>query len=248
MARIRTIKPEFFTSEDIVELSAFARLLYISLWCESDKEGRLLWRPKTFKMRYFPADDLDINACAEELVSAGLVRLYGKGLAYIPSFKRHQHINPRESESRLPDPEARVDDASARVTDASARVNAPSLTRREEGKGREGKESSSKTHARARDSVEFQPVPDTINPTAWADWERHRKQRRKPISDRAAREQWVMLSSLTHDQQAECISASIRNDWQGLFPEKFTQPRASPANGTRGRSITEDLTDRSWAQ
>ncbi len=247
MARIRTIKPEFFTSEDIVGLSAFARLLYIAIWCEADKEGRMLWKPKTLKMRYFPADGIDIHEVAAEILDAGLVCLYGDGMAYIPTFKTHQHLNPRESASKLPEPHA-CPTRAPRVPDACPTRADATVTRREEGKGREGKESSSKTHARARDSVEFQPVPDTINPTAWADWERHRKQRRKPISDRAAREQWALLSSLTHDQQAECISASIRNDWQGLFPEKFTQPRASPANGTRGRSITEDLTDRSWAQ
>lgn len=105
MARIRTIKPEFFTSEDIVGLTPFARLLYIALWCEADKEGRLVWKPRTFKIRYLPADDCDVQALCDELLSAGLVRLYGDGFAVIPSFRVHQHINPRESESQLPDPD-----------------------------------------------------------------------------------------------------------------------------------------------
>lgn len=105
MARIRTIKPEFFTSEDIVELSPFARLLYIATWCEADKEGRLIWKPRTFKMRYFPADNVDINALCNELVDVGVIRLYGDGLAYIPGFTKHQHVNPRESVSELPAPE-----------------------------------------------------------------------------------------------------------------------------------------------
>ena len=123
MARIRTIKPEFFTSEDIVSLSPLARLLYQATWCEADKEGRLCWKPRTFKLRYFPADDCDIEAMCAELVNAGLVKLYGDGLAYIPSFGKHQHINPRESASALPDPdEARRvttrHDASARDSDA----------------------------------------------------------------------------------------------------------------------------------
>ena len=67
MARIRTIKPEFFTSEDIVSLSPLARLLYQATWCEADKEGRLQWKPGTFKLRYFPADECDILALCEEL-------------------------------------------------------------------------------------------------------------------------------------------------------------------------------------
>ncbi len=106
MARIRTIKPEFFTSEDIVSLSPLARLLYIALWCESDREGRLRWKPRTFKMRYLPADDCDVEALCSELVAAKLVKLYGDELAWIPKFGLHQHLNPREAASTLPDPHA----------------------------------------------------------------------------------------------------------------------------------------------
>jgi len=137
MARIRTIKPEFFTSEDIVSLSAMARLLYIALWCEADKEGRLSWKPRTFKMRYLPGDDCSVEDLCEEIIEAGLVELYGNGLAFIPSFKNHQHINPRESESVLPDPHEFEENTTRapRVTDAS-------LTHREE--GREGKESKTR--------------------------------------------------------------------------------------------------------
>lgn len=104
MARIRTIKPEFFTSEDIVSLSPFARLLYIAMWCEADREGRMAWKPRTFKMRYLPGDNVDIDALCKELTDAGLIRLYGDGLAYVPAFHAHQHINPREAVSQLPEP------------------------------------------------------------------------------------------------------------------------------------------------
>lgn len=135
MARIRTIKPEFFTSEDVVGLSPFARLLYIALWCESDRAGRLRWKPLTFKMRYFPADDLDIQALCGELLDSGMVRLYGDGLAYIPTFGLHQHVNPREAQSTLPTPE---NDASFTRDDAS-------VTCREEGKERKGREGSKST-------------------------------------------------------------------------------------------------------
>lgn len=125
MARIRTIKPEFFTSEDIVALSPLARLLYIALWCECDKEGRMLWKPRTFKMRYFPADDCDIDALCKELIKQGLVRLYGEGLAYIPGFTRHQHVNPRESASELPAPPDYEPTAPKRITsDVRAEVMA----------------------------------------------------------------------------------------------------------------------------
>lgn len=124
MARIRTIKPDFFTSEDIVSLSPHARLLYIALWCEADREGRMAWRPATFKLRYFPGDKVNIDALARELLARSLVIEYGERLAYIPKFAQHQHINPREAHSSLP-----VPDASARVTDMQVG--------RKEGKGKE---------------------------------------------------------------------------------------------------------------
>lgn len=142
MARIRTIKPEFFTSEDIVSLTPLARLLYIALWCESDKEGRMAWKPKTFKMRYFPADNCDINELCKEITDASLVKLYGGSYAYIPAFHAHQHINPRESASQLPEPEQDKE-----ATTRGARVEHASTTRGardsdvqvgREGKGKEG--------------------------------------------------------------------------------------------------------------
>jgi hypothetical protein len=144
MARIRTIKPAFFTSEQIVDLSPMARLFFIATWCEADREGRMSWKPRTFKMRYFPADDCDIEALARELIDSGLVVLYGDRLAYIPSFSRHQCVNPRETKSTLPDPErSRVDHASARVSDAQGG--------RKEGKEGKEKNAEEDPHARSWD-------------------------------------------------------------------------------------------------
>ncbi|MBK7463333.1 MAG: hypothetical protein IPJ50_11950 [Betaproteobacteria bacterium] len=61
MAYIRTIKASFFTSDDIVSLSPLARLLYIALWTEADREGRFSWRPGNFKLRFLPGDACDID-------------------------------------------------------------------------------------------------------------------------------------------------------------------------------------------
>ena len=141
MARIRTIKPDFFTSEDIVSLSPHARLLYIALWCEADREGRMAWRPGTFKLRYFPGDDVKIEELGAELTDRGLIKLYGDGLAYIPTFLEHQHVNPREAQSSLP-----VPDACSRVPDAQVGREG------KEGKGKEGEVDAS--HAVARSASE----------------------------------------------------------------------------------------------
>jgi Asp-tRNA(Asn)/Glu-tRNA(Gln) amidotransferase C subunit len=106
MARIRTIKPDFFSSEDITTLTPLSRLFYVSLWCESDKRGRFEYKPGTLKNRYFPADKADIPKLMDELLEAGLVRLYQPSgfplLGWVVSFEKHQVINNRESESTFP--------------------------------------------------------------------------------------------------------------------------------------------------
>lgn len=136
MARIRTIKPEFFTSEDIVSLTPYARLLYIALWCEADREGRMVWKPRTFKMRYLPGDSVDIDALCKELTDAGLIRLYGEGLAYVPAFHAHQHVNPREAVSQLQEPNQKHASTTRRSRVSDAQVG-------REGKGKEGNNDAS---------------------------------------------------------------------------------------------------------
>jgi len=170
MARIRTIKPEFFTSEDIVSLSPYARLLYIALWCEADKEGRMAWKPRTFKMRYLPADDVAIDALCSEIIEAGLVKLYGDGYAYIPAFHAHQHINPRESASQIPEPPE--SDAQAtrkpRVVDASG-TREPRDSDAQVGREGKGKEVLDAAQG-AAPTRGYRLPNDWVLPKPWGEW------------------------------------------------------------------------------
>jgi len=155
MARIRTIKPEFFTSEDIVLMTPLARLFYVSLWCESDREGRLEWKPGTFKMRYLPGDDCSIDDLAAELTSRSLIVLYSvndKTYAYIPTFTEHQVINNREQESRIP---AFEPENLSRVITPLSRVKAEGREGRErkEWKGMEGDSPAQAPNAPPDDSL-----------------------------------------------------------------------------------------------
>ena len=79
MARIRTIKPEFWTSEQIVECSTTARLLFIGMWNFCDDGGNLTASLKGLKLRVLPADNLSlakINGMVQELISSRLLREY----------------------------------------------------------------------------------------------------------------------------------------------------------------------------
>lgn len=170
MPRIRTIKPEFFTSEDIVSLSPLARLFFQACWCEADREGRMNWKPRTMKLRYFPADKCDIEAIAGEVVERGLLRIYtvnGETYAYIPSFGKHQHVNPREAHSSIPEPpendaHTTRDDACPTRDDASNLE----LTHREEGKGKERKGREGASARATQLSPEWEPEPEAEFPAA----------------------------------------------------------------------------------
>ncbi|HIJ83744.1 MAG: hypothetical protein HW380_223 [Magnetococcales bacterium] len=67
MARIRTIKPEFWTSDQVVACSLPARLLFIGLWNFSDDSGICPATPKRLKMQIFPGDNLTIDTLCEWL-------------------------------------------------------------------------------------------------------------------------------------------------------------------------------------
>ena len=106
MARIRTLKPDFFSSEDVTSCTPLARLFFAALWCESDREGRFEYKPGTLKNRYFPADKVSVEKLMKELTDRGMVKLYQPDghpiLGWVPTFTKHQIINNREAESVLP--------------------------------------------------------------------------------------------------------------------------------------------------
>ena len=79
MARIRTIKPEFCTSEQVVECSPTARLLFVTMWCFCDDAGRHPASVKRLKMECFPADhfsETDMTGFVSELLDVGLLIEY----------------------------------------------------------------------------------------------------------------------------------------------------------------------------
>jgi uncharacterized phage protein (TIGR02220 family) len=98
MARIRTIKPEFWTSEQIVECSPIARLLFIGIWNFSDDHGVHPASIKRLKMEIFPSDsvsDSEIQAMVDELVLAQLMKHYevdGTGYWQVTGWEKHQKI------------------------------------------------------------------------------------------------------------------------------------------------------------
>jgi len=139
MARIRTIKPEFWTDETIVELPLECRLLFIGMWNFCDDQGFIDYRPKQIKMRVMPADDIDIVEALRILVRASLVLVWEAetGLVLqVRNWTKHQKVANAARERYSPDylVERTADDLTLMRTNYSYPAEGI-----KEGKGREGK-------------------------------------------------------------------------------------------------------------
>ena len=131
MARIRSIKPEFWSSEQVMECSTNARLLFIGLWNFCDDAGRHPCAPKQIKALVFPGDDLtsdDVMRMLNELASNGLIELYdvgGKGFLQVTGW-HHQKIDkpqaPRFPGRNSDTVREAIDDRSANGIDGEDRI------------------------------------------------------------------------------------------------------------------------------
>lgn len=108
MARIRTIKPEFWTSEQIAECSPIARLLFVGIWNFCDDHGLHPASVKRLKMEVFPSDSItddDIEAMVRELQAARLLHAYEvdrKGYWQVTGWEKHQKIEKPTYRHPLP--------------------------------------------------------------------------------------------------------------------------------------------------
>ncbi len=142
MARIRTIKPEYFRSPSLARCSFAARLTFAGLWCEADDAGRGVADPRLIKGAIWALDDGvlpdDVEDHLVELEKEHIVlyEVSGKRYFAILNWEDHQSAAFRRSEAKYPAPPGKaaahkrvlevegkgreVDVEAARVTDAPA--------------------------------------------------------------------------------------------------------------------------------
>jgi hypothetical protein len=121
--RIRSIKPEFWGSPDVADMSLATRLVFIGLWSLADDEGRFLADPRWIRSELFPLDEhhgddsviihgglteasVSLHDALTQLSNGGQIvlfrgengRIYGEVVHW-----SHQKIN-RPSKSKIPAP------------------------------------------------------------------------------------------------------------------------------------------------
>ncbi len=106
MARIRTIKPEFFFHEGVAALNPLTQLFFIGLWTQVSREGRCEDRPLMLRANIFPyKPEIDAEELLRELAAYGHITRYRvKGKAYIEvhNFLKHQRPNHKEQKCDIP--------------------------------------------------------------------------------------------------------------------------------------------------
>ena len=112
MPRIRSIKPEFFTSETIASLPLSARLTFVGLWTYVDDNGVGLDNEMLINASIWPLEEDSLETLArtrEDLATLsrkGLVKRYRdsrKGYLHITSWDEHQKVD-HPKKPRYPKP------------------------------------------------------------------------------------------------------------------------------------------------
>lgn len=112
MARIRTVKPEFWKSETIATLSIRTRLTFIALWNFVDDNGVGRDNDRLITSEIFPLEDDPVDALAQvrrsldELAAKGRITRYtndGRRYLHITNWSEHQKID-RPNKKRFPLP------------------------------------------------------------------------------------------------------------------------------------------------
>lgn len=181
MARIRTIKPDFFTSESVGALSWGARLTFAGLWTYVDDRGRAKDNQRAIRGALWPNDEetvssADVARFIDELVALGMVCRYkvdGLNYLHVINMRKHQAIN-KPTESKLPECPAHANGTSVPppvgVTEFSGSTPGflPEDSRgegkgkeREQGKEGKGTQSTSETASPPTDS-DPEPVRDDV--------------------------------------------------------------------------------------
>jgi hypothetical protein len=173
MARIRTIKPDFWSDDTVGELSFAARLLFIGCWNFADDHGNLERSAKQLKAQVFPHDVIDCEPVVRQLIDAGLLFEYegtpeGKSprkYLHIKGFADHQKVE-RRGAPRFPLPEASPT-AHRILTDTSPSAHRLLEVSSLEGKGREGKVTEGKSATRSPERARACEAEDAERLEAW---------------------------------------------------------------------------------
>lgn len=238
--RIRSIKPEFWRSDDITKLSREDRLLFVGLWQYVDDNGVGIddYRQITADLFALEDDQNEVRAYVREglatLARGLLIARYeadGKNLLYIRSWDRHQRVDrPNKSRFPVPDP-SDPPPTSESTTDSQQTLDGLATDSRQSPRLEQGNRGTKKT-AKADASAAI----DEGFAEFWSEYPRKEK---KPDGRRAYRNA-ITKRRVTHDQ----IMAGLRRHnagWRANGTERRFIPH--PATWLNGDCFNDEPAD-----
>lgn len=241
MPRIRTIKPDFWTDEKVVELDPWARLLFIGLWNFADDQGYIEYSPKRIKMQIFPGDTTDVSPLLASLLEAGLLVAFDSPvgrLLHIQSWSKHQRVSNAASPRVDPADLVPINLSDSHPPEPSRALCTEEEGNRREGNRREGKGTSAAkavSNSLAREGARDEPPPNAGRPgraeALLTEW---RAQQRRPVgSVVAAVGMWIhdaVRDEHTDDDIREtlCRWDGVAKKGPGLLPSILHEVANAP--------------------
>lgn len=135
MARIRSVKPEFWTNEQVMDLPPLARLAFIGLWNFCDDRGVHPASARTLKAQVFAGDDItteQMQAYVDSMIDVGLLGIFedgGKPFWFVTGWHHQRIEKPRNKYPAPPTIPRPFDDSSptlpGKVADQSKKRRRP---------------------------------------------------------------------------------------------------------------------------
>lgn len=214
MARIRTIKPEFWTHEGLSALPEPTHMLAAALLNQADDAGYFNANPALVNAQCFPLREpsVSVHDSLNLLAAAGFIRLgsgeNGRRYGHIVKFLDHQRIN-RPTPSKIRELHIAWEDSVSPHTPLSE----PSP---QEGMGKEGTGKEGSAAPRTRGRAPTTPIPEDFAVSdqvrAWANSKGY---------DHVDKQFEVFASRVRQHGYAyadwdEALKAAVRDDWAKL--------------------------------
>lgn len=231
MARIRTIKPEFWEDEKIAKLPMACRLFYIGVWNFADDQGVFRGNPAILKSRIFPYDETlrvsEISKWLDALVEARMiipVSYNNESYFIIRTFHNHQIIDKRYIKTTLP--------SDVYENTMCSHSDHAETTPPEQGTGNREMEQGT-----GNDLVEFLPDEDPEFLKVVNDWLDYKKSRRESYKNQKSITAFISklknLSGGNSELARKIIDESMANNWSGVFELKTS------SNGTNSKNLSK---------
>jgi hypothetical protein len=243
MARIRTIKPEFWLDEDLSELSCETHMFAAALLNHCDDEGYFNANPKLLHAQIFALRELDgtVAVIIQNLENIGYLTLFtgtdGKNYGHVTNFNKHQTINkPKASKIITLKP--------LPYSDGTTTEQLPLGKEQGTGKGKEqGKENKTSIPAkspRTKPSFDYSSWGEEPDPIILKDWHAMRS-RLKAVPSQTAINQLakqIQLARQNGYSVNDVLSECVLRGWKGFRFEWLEN-----THKTNGRSTKSTVGD-----